>query len=491
MNQQAILPKPVLSAPVEISTAERGRRISLELVTAAALGDAITVFLALLASSWLRFGSPLADWGVGGRTLAWTDYLTHVAAGTALFSLIGSHFQIYTLPRMLRSRVLLGSLLKTLCIWIVAYIAFAYLLRPAQPISRLYLVIAFGVTAPALLAWRFAFHRLAFRQAVRGALRQRVLFVDWSANAGALAEAFVSDRQHLFEIVGCVSPAQGDFAQEPPARVRRLGRYDQVAELLQRHAVELVVVADLNLPDHEMAALANLCEKEMIEFKVIPSCFQTLVSGLHLETMRGVPVLGLSHLPLDNPLSIACKQAVDIVGAVVGLVLSAPLIVVFGGLVYRESPGPIIYRQQRLGRDGRPFWCYKIRSMRLNAEGDGRVGWTTPDDPRRLAIGGFMRRWNIDETPQFWNVLKGDMSLVGPRPERPELIRNFKEEIPHYNARHNIKPGITGWAQINGYRGDTDLNARIRCDLYYIENWSLLLDFQIMLLTFFRQKNAC
>ena len=167
------------------------------------------------------------------------------------------------------------------------------------------------------------------------------------------------------------------------------------------------------------------------------------------------------------------------------------IIAIFGALVYRESPGPIFYKQRRLGRDGRPFWCYKIRSMRLDAEAAGQVGWTKADDPRRLAIGAFMRKWNIDETPQFWNVLKGDMSLVGPRPERPELIHNFKEEIPHYNARHNIKPGITGWAQINGYRGDTDLNARIRCDLYYIENWNLMIDFQIMLLTLFRQKNAC
>ena len=489
MNQ-ATLTKPALYVPAEPNAA-RGRRITMELVTAAMLGDAITVFLALAASSWLRFASPLADWGVDGRSVIWTNYLVHMVLGTVLFSFIGTHFQVYSLPRMLRFRVLLGALLKSLSAWIIAYIAFAYLLRPGQPISRLYIALALVTTVPALLAWRVAFHRLALKQAVRGVLRQRVLFVDWSSNAGALAEAFVSDRQHLYEIVGCVPSAQDDYVQDPPARVRRLGRYDQLEELLKRHAIEVVVLADLNPSDREMVRLANLCEKEMVEFKVIPSCFQTLLSGLHLETMRGVPVLGISHLPLDNPFNIAFKQTVDIVGALVGLVLSAPLIAIFGALVYRESPGPIFYKQRRLGRDGRPFWCYKIRSMRLDAEAAGQVGWTKADDPRRLAIGAFMRKWNIDETPQFWNVLKGDMSLVGPRPERPELIHNFKEEIPHYNARHNIKPGITGWAQINGYRGDTDLNARIRCDLYYIENWNLMIDFQIMLLTLFRQKNAC
>jgi lipopolysaccharide/colanic/teichoic acid biosynthesis glycosyltransferase len=129
--------------------------------------------------------------------------------------------------------------------------------------------------------------------------------------------------------------------------------------------------------------------------------------------------------------------------------------------------------------------------MRLDAEKKGIPGWTTVNDPRRLRIGAFMRKWNIDEVPQFWNVLKGDMSLVGPRPDRPELILNFKEEIPHYNARHNVKPGITGWAQIKGLRGDTDLTERINCDLWYLENWSVLLDFQIMALTFLQRENAC
>ncbi len=491
MNE-ATLTKPALLARAEQSNhAARGRRITLELITGAMLGDAIVFFLALAASSWLRFSSPLADWGVDGRSLAWDHYLGHMLLGTVLFSLIGTHFKIYTLPRMLRFRTLIGSLLKCVSVWIVAYIAVMYFLRPGLPVSRLFVLLALLTTIPALVAWRVAFHRIALKQAVRGRLRQRVLFVDWSANANALAEALVADRQHLYEIVGCVPAAHGNYLQSPPARVRRLGAYDQIAALLAQHAIEVVVLADLNLSDEETVRLANLCEKEMVEFKVIASCFQTLISGLHLETMRGVPVLGISHLPLDNPLNIAFKQAVDIVGAAAGLVLSAPLIALFGFLVYRESPGPIFYQQRRLGRDGRPFWCYKIRSMRLNAERPGEVGWTKAGDPRRLRVGAFMRKWNIDETPQFWNVLKGDMSLVGPRPERPELIRNFKEDIPHYNARHNIKPGITGWAQVNGYRGDTDLNARIRCDLHYIENWNLLLDFQIMILTFFRQKNAC
>lgn len=240
----------------------------------------------------------------------------------------------------------------------------------------------------------------------------------------------------------------------------------------------------------EIDDLATICEKEMVQLKVIPSYFQILVSGLSLQTISGVPILGISQLPLDRPANQVLKRAVDIIGSIVGMILSVPVIAIFGAIVYMESPGAIFYRQRRLGRGGTPFDIIKIRSMKLDAEKGGKAGWTVKDDPRRLKIGAFIRKWNIDELPQFWNVLKGEMSLVGPRPERPELIANFKEEIEHYNARHGAKPGVTGWAAINGLRGDTDLSERIRCDLYYLENWSLWLDFQIMFLTFFRRANA-
>jgi len=228
-----------------------------------------------------------------------------------------------------------------------------------------------------------------------------------------------------------------------------------------------------------------------VQFKVVPSYFSILVSGLYLETISGIPILGVSRLPLDRMFNRLIKRLLDIVGSLMGLLLSAPIIAVFGTLVYLESPGPVLYRQRRLGRNGKTFHMVKLRSMRLDAEQNGQVGWSTKDDTRRLRIGAFMRKWNIDEVPQFWNVLKGEMSLVGPRPERPELIRNFKHQIPHYNARHTVKPGITGWAQVNGLRGDTDLAERIIHDLYYVEHWNLLFDLQTIFLTFFRNRNAC
>lgn len=476
--------------PAADAAAGRTRRLALHLLAAACIGDIIVTGLALLAASWLRFGTDLAQWGANAHGLAWTSYWGHVVCGAGLFAIICAHFRVYTLPRTLRLRRYASALLPAAAAWIIAYTTLAYLLRSDQPVSRVYIAIAFPLVLLSLLAWRHSFQKFATKAAIAGRLRQRILFIDWSDNAAALVEAMMNNERHVYEIAGCVAPAHADYSTQPPARVRRLGRWANVEGLVENQGIDLVIMAGLNPPSEDMARLADLCEKEMVDFKVIPNCFQILVSGLHLESVSGVPVLGLSRLPLDNPFNLALKRLVDVVGAIVGLILSAPVIGLFAWLVYRESPGPVFYRQRRLGRDGTPFWILKIRSMRLNAEQGGRVGWSTADDPRRLRIGAFMRKWNVDELPQFWNVLKGEMSLVGPRPERPELIANFKEDIPHYNARHGVKPGMTGWAQVHGLRGDTDLTLRIRHDLYYVENWHALLDFQIMLLTFFRYKNA-
>ena len=270
-----------------------------------------------------------------------------------------------------------------------------------------------------------------------------------------------------------------------------LGDFSSIERILKDQEVDMLIVNDLSAPRLEIIALANLCEKEMIDFRVVPSFFQILISGLHLETLNGVPVLAVDALPLDRPINILVKRLLDIAGALVGLILFGPVIAVFSVLVYLESPANPFYSQRRTGRKGIPFDIYKIRSMHPDAESDGKPGWTMENDPRCLRIGAFMRRWNIDELPQFWNVLKGQMSLVGPRPERPEFIETLKDEIPHYNARHSIKPGITGLAQIRGLRGDTDLTERINSDLYYLENWNLILDLHIMMLTFLRRKNAC
>jgi exopolysaccharide biosynthesis polyprenyl glycosylphosphotransferase len=392
---------------------------------------------------------------------------------------------------ILRYRRVARQIFEASIMWVLGFLSISLILKFSPPVSRLYVGIAGANILIGLLVSRWIFNRFVHRPEVVASLRQRVIFVGWNEESERLATAFGTDQADAYELVGCVTAMGRDFFRTPPDPRLILGNQEDIADILERRSIDMVMLADMNSAQSEIVGLANLCEKMMVQFKVIPSYFQILVSGLHLETVSGIPILGVSRLPLDQTANIVLKRAVDIAGALVGLLLSIPLIAIFGACVYAESPGPILYRQRRLGRNGREFFIFKIRSMKLDAEVAGQVGWTTKNDPRRLKIGGFMRKWNIDEVPQFWNVLTGEMSLVGPRPERPELIRNFKDEIPHYNARHNVKPGITGWAQVKGFRGDTDLGERIKCDLFYLENWNLLLDLQIMVMTFLRRENAC
>jgi exopolysaccharide biosynthesis polyprenyl glycosylphosphotransferase len=286
-----------------------------------------------------------------------------------------------------------------------------------------------------------------------------------------------------------VSGSNDSFVKQYDGKYEVIGNYRNLLRIMRRHSPDIVILADTNPSADIVVAVSRVCEQELVQFKVIPSYFKVLITGLRLETVSGVPILGLAPLQFERLHNRAFKRIMDIFGAIVGLILSVPVIVGFGLIIYYQSPGPVFYRQVRTGRRGKNFKIIKLRSMILSAEKSG-AQWAKPNDQRRLPIGGFMRAWNLDEVPQFWNVLKGEMSLVGPRPERPELISTFQNTIPHYNARLISKPGMTGWAQVNGLRGDTDLVERVRFDLYYLENWSFLLDLQIMLQTFFSRKNA-
>jgi exopolysaccharide biosynthesis polyprenyl glycosylphosphotransferase len=396
----------------------------------------------------------------------------------------------YESRAFLRFRRSFFLLIQSLLVWVIAFSGISLILEFNERLSRLYVIIAFGLLLLSLSYSRFIVQRIAFKSGIAAALRRRILFVDWTEKTARIARAAASDRWNPYELVACAPNTRNRFTSQPPGSIPALRSYDDVGSLCERGLVDIVILADGRRTEEDVIDLARQCEKHMVEFMVIPSGFQILLSCLELNTISGVPLLGVTKLPLNNPLNWGLKRATDIVGSLIGLILSVPLIVIFALLVHRESPGPVFYRQLRIGRRGRHFQIVKIRSMKLDAETTSGPRWATRADERTLKVGAFMRRWNIDELPQFWNVLKGDISLVGPRPERPELIRKFREEVLYYNARHNIVPGMTGWAQINGFRGDTDLSERIRCDIFYIENWSLLLDIQIMLMTFFRWKGA-
>lgn len=468
----------------------RGKSLAGWVAGAAFLGDSIAIYAGLVGAFLLRFHTPMRKLGHTASTMPFEAYRGHFIFLCITLLLVFIYAGLYGSGRPLRLRRVYAATVTSVLGWFLANLALSFELNTQPIVSRIFLFDAAICVAGAVMLWRLAFDRLLSWTPICEALQRRIVFVGWSEQTAQLAQHIADDRKHPYKIVGCVPSMDAEYSVEPPAYVEKLGAYPELADLLSRHAVDIMIVGDANPSKGDLLDLVTLCEKEMVHLQVIPTCFQVLLSGLHLETTSGVPVLGISRLPLDHPFNQMLKRLLDIVGSVIGLILSAPLVAVCGALVYLESPGPIFYHQRRLGINGKLFQIVKIRSMRLDAEGDGQVGWSRRTDDRRLKIGSWMRRLNLDEVPQFWNVLIGDMSLVGPRPERPELIVNFKEIIPHYNARHGIKPGITGWAQVNGFRGDTDLTERIKCDLYYMENWNLLMEFQILLMTFFKRTNA-
>ena len=223
----------------------------------------------------------------------------------------------------------------------------------------------------------------------------------------------------------------------------------------------------------------------MVEVKALPAMCEFVSLRAEAEMFEGLPLITLQGSPLYG-WNLVIKRVLDVVGASAALVVFSPVLCAIAALVKLTSPGPVFFRQLRMGLDGQAFEMLKFRSMKLDAESETGPVWTQPNDDRRTPIGAFLRRTSLDELPQFWNVLRGEMSIVGPRPERPEFIARFRETLPQYMLRHKMKAGITGWAQINGWRGNTSLERRIEHDLYYIEHWSIWFDFKIMLLTVWR-----
>jgi exopolysaccharide biosynthesis polyprenyl glycosylphosphotransferase len=472
--------------PAGDQRARRGRELGQQLVAMVFLGDIATILAALLFTFYVRFRTPIREWGINAPPEI-GEYAGYIILALVLYVGMLTYGGVYQHRKLLQLRAVTGRILKWSVAWIGLILLGSFLLKFQPPVSRIYCLMAWVITPTMLVVWRSIFQLLLIRTSALPALKQRVVFVGWNEYAARLADTFNRSPDSAYQVVGYI---HGHVDEGTGPSITYLGVFDEAEFIISSVAVDILILADLDYEREKILHLASACEREMVEFKVVPSYFQILVSGLHLETVDGIPVLGAGRLPLDRIVSRVVKRLIDIVGGTIGLILSLPIVASFGTMVYLESPGPIFYRQRRSGRNGKPFDIIKIRSMRLDAEQDGNVGWTVENDPRRLRIGAFMRKWNIDEVPQFWNVLRGEMSLVGPRPERPELVARFKHDVPHYNARHNAKPGITGWAQIHGLRGNTDLAARINYDLWYMENWSLVLDFQIMCMTFFKRQNA-
>jgi exopolysaccharide biosynthesis polyprenyl glycosylphosphotransferase len=245
-----------------------------------------------------------------------------------------------------------------------------------------------------------------------------------------------------------------------------------------------------DIPHEQKSDIILRCEREMVDFRLVPDLFEVLTSNVAVVGIDGVPLMGLRPLPLDSAWNRFLKRVFDVAGSLIGLVLAAPIIAVASVFIKGGSRGPVFYRQVRCGEDGKEFVLYKLRTMKVDAERQTGPVMALEDDPRKTPIGRFLRKYNLDELPQLYNVIKGDMSLVGPRPERPYFIEQFKYSIPRYMSRHHIKCGITGWAQVHGLIQATPLEERIKYDIYYMENWSLLLDLRIILMTVLTTKDG-
>ena len=331
------------------------------------------------------------------------------------------------------------------------------------------------------------------RELVRGILERRWragiglkrVLIAGSGELGRLvADKILEHRELGYQIVGFVDDrADGDHLGYRGLPL--LGTLDETAEITSREAVDHLYVA---LPPDQhvrMLELLDSTSREMVDVKVVPDLLQVIALRARLEDLDGVPVININDVPLQG-LNSTVKRLVDVTISALALMV---LLVPFGLvalLVRLTSRGRVFYRQERMGLDGKSFSILKFRSMYDDAERDTGPVWTRPGDPRVTPFGRFLRRSNLDELPQLWNVLRGDMSIVGPRPERPHFVEQFKHKIPQYMLRHKVKAGLTGWAQVNGWRGNTPLEKRIEYDLYYIENWSVRLDLKIMWLTLLR-----
>jgi len=436
----------------------------------------------LCKSQWISPGLN----GATNQGLFQPYYVILTGSLLVLWGLTGK--QLYAYRNLLSPAKCWDRLLESVLCYLFAFIGISQIAQYGFHISCVY----FGCTAAFvivvnLFGWRFALSHIIRHPALASRLRRRLVVIGGGSQTLRIQKAL--DASSDLEFVGWVQANKPNHVKE--LEEFKLGAIHELGAIVRAHAINLAILTESDSIQREgVLALALECEKEHVQFKMVPHFFEILITGLRSENVAGVQMLGVDALPLSGFRNQMTKRCIDIVGSIVGLMIALPLIGIFGTLIYLESPGPILYKQLRQGRSGRLFHIIKLRSMHMNAEAGGKAQWAQKDDNRRLRIGAFMRKWNIDEVPQFWNVLRGQMSLVGPRPERPELITRFKSKIPHYQSRHMCQPGITGWAQINGWRGNTDLEERIRHDIWYLENWSIWLDFRIMFLTLIGNKNA-
>lgn len=450
--------------------------------------DGLVMLLCYAVAWFIRFKTGIFPQDLWVLSLGgYMKLLVYIVPG---FLLLYYMYKLYEPKRVLGRRLEAWRILQANGIGVMVLIVVLYVTKQIDVSRRMLAVFAVLNVCVTIIERNLI--RLFLRNIrKKGYNLKQILLVGYSNATEGYIDRIMQNPEWGYEIRGIL-----DDHKEIGYQYRGIKVIGWLADLdiilPESHLDEIVITLGLN-EYTKLGMLVNKCEKSGVHTKFIPDYNNIIPTKPYTEDILGLPVINIRHVPLTNWLNRFVKRAVDIFGALVALILFFPIMIVVSIIIKMTDSGPLIYKQERVGLKNEPFYMYKFRSMVVQKESDEKSKWTVKDDPRVTPIGKFMRKTSIDELPQLFNILKGDMSLVGPRPERPQFVEKFKEEIPRYMIKHQVRPGLTGWAQVNGYRGDTSIRKRIEYDLYYIENWTLGFDFKIILLTFFKgfiNKNA-
>lgn len=451
------------------------------MVSLLVLADACAVAAAWLLAYWIRFTYLPVDPQKGIPGLG-DQYLPILPLVVAAHLIVFYRVRLYR-PR--RAHTILSEtrdIIKAFCVAVVAVVLIAYAMPESHKLSRQF-VATYAVVGTTC----FALFRAAVRAALRtlrkrGYNRRTAAIIGAGRSAQRLLHTLRRNAWTGIEVVYFVA----DRTHDSPGEIRGVpvyGPLDDLRRILDRWPVDSVFIALPAEQSHRTEELLVAMQACMADVRLVPEVNPTFAMKPDVSRLDGIPILSLRQTPLYGWNAVA-KRAFDLIVGGLALLLAAVPMLIIAVLIKLTSPGPVLYRQRRMGLDGRQFDMLKFRTMRADAEADGPV-WSQRHDPRRTRVGAFLRRTSLDELPNLFNVLKGEMSLVGPRPERPEFIEQFKHEIPQYMLRHKMKAGMTGYAQVRGYRGASSLKKRIQHDMHYIRNWSLGLDLRILAQTLF------
>lgn len=450
--------------------------------------DAFVIALSYILAWLIKFEGPFSGGSV--KALSFQQYMILLVGIVPCFIILYYAFNLYTPKRLQGRRLELANIMKANTIGVFLVIGALYLLKQLD-YSRAVLFIFYVIDIVAETAVRNIIRYVLRDMRKKGYNQKHVILVGYSRAAEEYIDRVLQNPQWGYTIRGILD--DNVEAGITYKGIKVIGRIANLMVILPENRLDEIVIT-LGLSEYyRLEEIVALCEKSGVHTKFIPDYNNIIPTKPYTEDILGLPVINIRHVPLTNTFNAMVKRAMDIVGSVFGIIVASPIMLLACLLIRLTSPGPLIYKQERVGLHNRTFRMYKFRSMEVQPESEEKKAWTTKNDPRVTGIGKLMRRTSIDELPQLFNILKGDMSLVGPRPERPFYVEKFREEIPRYMVKHQVRPGLTGWAQVNGYRGDTSIRKRIEYDLYYIENWTLGFDIKIMFLTIFKgfiNKNA-